>query len=98
MQTAHAYRGRTHINAIATGDNLPHIIEAEVNGDASGTVTNAGNIYSKPKLTVYGSGNIGIYLNGVQMFQVALGSDGYITIDTNLMEAYKDNLQTLMNR
>ena len=98
LQTAHAYRGRTHINAIATGDNLPHIIEAEVNGDASGTVTNAGNIYSKPKLTVYGSGNIGIYLNGVQMFQVALGSDGYITIDTNLMEAYKDNLQTLMNR
>ena len=95
---AHAYRGRTHINAIATDTNAPHIIEAEVNGDASGTVTNAGNIYSKPKLTVYGSGDIGIYLNGVQMFQVALGSDGYITIDTNLMEAYKDNLQTLKNR
>lgn len=98
LQEAHSYKGRTHINAIATGDNLPHIIEVEANGDASGTVTNAGNIYSKPKLTVYGSGNIGIYLNGVQMFQVALGSDGYITIDTNLMEAYKDNLQTLMNR
>lgn len=98
LAEAHSYKNRTHITAIATGTNLPHIIEVEANGDASGTITNAGNIYSKPKLTVYGSGNIGIYLNGVQMFQVALGSDDYITIDTNLMEAYKDNLQTLMNR
>lgn len=95
---AHAYKGRTHITALAATGNAPHIIAAEVVADASGTITNAGNIYSKPKLTVYGTGNIGIYLNGVQMFQVALGSDGYITIDTNLMEAYKDNLQTLKNR
>lgn len=95
---AHAYRVRTYIGSTYASGNAPHIIAATVNGDASGTVTNAGNIYSKPKLTVYGSGDIGIYLNGVQMFQIALGSDGYITIDTNLMEAYKDNLQTLKNR
>ena len=95
---AHAYKGRTHIASLAATGNVPHIIAATVNGDASGTITNAGNIYSKPKLTVYGTGDIGIYLNGVQMFQIALGTSGYITIDTNLMEAYQDNLETLMNR
>lgn len=95
---AHAYKTRTHVSSTYATGNVPHIIAATVVGDASGTITNAGNIYSKPKLTVYGSGDIGIYLNGVQMFQIALGSDGYITIDTNLMEAYKDNLQTLKNR
>lgn len=95
---AHAYKERTHVSSTYATGNVPHIIAATVVGDASGTITNAGNIYSKPKLTVYGSGDIGIYLNGVQMFQIALGSDGYITIDTNLMEAYKDNLQTLKNR
>lgn len=97
-QHAHAYNTLTHISSTYATGNVPLIIAATVNGDASGTVTNAGNIYSKPKLTVYGSGDIGIYLNGVQMFQIALGSDGYITIDTALMEAYKDNLQTLKNR
>lgn len=95
---AHAYKTRTYVDSSAVTGNVPHIIAATVVGSADGTVTNAGNIYSKPKLTVYGSGNIGIYLNGVQMFQITLGSDGYITIDTNLMEAYKDNLQTLKNR
>lgn len=98
VDQAHAYRETTHVGSTYATGNVPHIIAATVVGDASGTITNAGNIYSKPKLTVYGSGDIGIYLNGVQMFQIALGSDGYITIDTNLMEAYKDNLQTLKNR
>lgn len=97
-EQAHAYKTRTYVGSTYATGNEPFIIAATVVGDASGTITNAGNIYSKPKLTVYGSGDIGIYLNGVQMFQIALGSDGYITIDTNLMEAYKDNLQTLKNR
>ena len=97
-QHAHAYAGRTHIASLAADGNVPHIIAATVNGDASGTITNAGNYFSKPKLTVYGSGDIGIYLNGVQMLQIALGTSGYITIDTNLMEAYQGNLETLMNR
>lgn len=95
---AHAYKTRTHISSTYATGNVPHIIAAEVIGDASGTVTNSGNIYSKPKLTIFGSGDIGVYLNGVQMFQIALGDSGYITIDTALMEAYQDNLQTLMNR
>lgn len=95
---AHAYKERTHISSTYAEGNVPHIIAAAVTGDADGTVTNSGNIYSKPKLTIFGTGDIGVYLNGVQMFQIALGTSGYITIDTALMEAYQDNLQTLMNR
>lgn len=59
-------------------------------------IRNSGNIYSKPTLTITGSGNIGIYLNGVQLFQIALGDLGSITIDTEKMEAYKDS--DLLNR
>ena len=96
---AHAYKTRTYIDSNAATGNVPHIIAAEVvTASADGTVTNAGNIYSKPRLTIYGSGNIGVYLNGVQMLQVALGSLGSITIDTNLMEAYTGTPDNLQNR
>ena len=59
-------------------------------------INNMGNIYSRPILTITGTGNIAIYLNGSQMFQIALGDLGSITIDTNNMEAYKGSV--LMNR
>lgn len=59
-------------------------------------IRNVGNIYSKPKLIITGSGNIGISLNGVQVFQIQLEEIGSITIDTNLMEAY--NGTNLLNR
>ena len=98
ISQANAYRQRTHINALSATGNVPHIIAAEVIADPSGTITNSGNIYSKPKLTIFGSGSVGVYLNGVQMFQIALGTDDHITIDTAIMEAYQDNLQTLKNR
>lgn len=59
-------------------------------------INNAGNIYSKPKLTITGTGNIGIYLNGNQIFAIALADIGQIVIDTNKMEAYLGS--TLLNR
>lgn len=60
------------------------------------TVTNSGNIPAKPIMTVYGSGGIGISLNGNQIFAIALGTEGNITIDTEAMEAYKGTV--LKNR
>ena len=59
-------------------------------------IRNAGNIYSKPVLTITGTGNIGLYLNGVQIFVIALGSLNQIIIDTNNMNAYLG--ETLLNR
>lgn len=59
-------------------------------------IRNRGNIYSKPSMTIYGQGDISIYLNGNQMFNINLGNEEYITLDTEMMEAYKDAI--LKNR
>lgn len=67
-----------------------------ITNQTSISIRNAGNIYSKPILTITGSGDIGISLNGVQIFQISLGDIGSIVIDTNLMEAYLGS--TLLNR
>lgn len=67
-----------------------------ITNQTSISITNAGNIYSKPVLTITGSGNIGIYLNNVQIFAIALGDIGQIVIDTNNMNAYLGT--TLLNR
>lgn len=67
-----------------------------ITNETSIEIRNSGNIYSKPVLTITGTGDIGIYLNDVQLFQIALGELGSITIDTTQMEAY--NGTTLLNR
>lgn len=96
---AHAYKERTHIRSLVNTGNVPHIIAAAVAANMGNiTVTNSGNFISKPTMTIFGSGNIGVYLNGIQLFQIALGDTEYITIDCAAMEAYKDTLETLQNR
>ena len=68
-------------------------------GTSSISISNNGNIYSKPALNIYGTGTINLSLNDSQMFVIDFGNEnGYLTIDTNLMEAYKDTTATLMNR
>lgn len=95
----HAYKGITFISSIpGNSSSLPPILDVEVGESSDGVVTNAGNFPAKPKLTIYGTGDIGLSLNGNQIFQIALGNDGYITIDTAAMEAYQDNTETLKNR
>lgn len=59
-------------------------------------IRNKGNVYSKPTLTIYGEGDISISLNGNQIFNINLGDEEYITLDTEKMEAYKDTI--LKNR
>lgn len=67
-----------------------------IDNETSISVTNAGNIYSKPVLTITGTGTIGLSLNGTQIFSISLGDIGSIVIDTENMEAY--NGTTLLNR
>ena len=62
------------------------------------SIINNGNIISKPAITIFGTGTINLYLNGIQLFVINLGDEGYITIDAALMEAYKDTTATLKNR
>lgn len=74
----------------------PIVAEFEENDETSVTVINSGNIYSKPIMTIQGSGDISVYLNDSQIFEISLGDEEYIIIDVNLMEAYKGNV--LKNR
>lgn len=60
------------------------------------SVLNRGNVYSRPKLTIYGSGTVTISVNGSLLFTIALATDGYIVIDGEEMEAYKGDV--LKNR
>lgn len=60
------------------------------------TLFNRGNIYSRPTITLKGSGNIDLYINNMQVLQIALGGYEEITIDTVNMNAY--NGDTYLNR
>lgn len=95
---AHSYKGRTHLTATPQGDNAPAILAVEVGENNESTVTNAGNTTSRPILTIYGQGDIGMYINDVQVLDIALGDEQYITIDSVAMEAYKDTTANLKNR
>ena len=57
---------------------------------------NRGNYESRPTLTIEGSGDITLDLNGVELFEIALADMGMITIDAEEMNAYKGD--DLMNR
>ena len=65
-------------------------------GLTSISIRNSGNIYSRPVLTITGSGSIDLYLNDIQLFTINMGNYETITIDTNNMNAY--NGSTLLNR
>lgn len=59
------------------------------------TLTNRGNVVSRPTVTVYGSGNVELAINSVTVLSFSI-DDGYITIDADEMNAYHGG--TLMNR
>lgn len=59
------------------------------------TLTNRGNVISRPTVTVYGSGNIELATNAVTVLSFSI-DNGYITIDADEMNAYHGG--TLMNR
>ncbi|MEE3324184.1 MAG: hypothetical protein VZR33_02530 [Methanosphaera sp.] len=95
IEDAESYEGSTNIYQVS--NDLPFIITASVLcGAAKFIVNNIGNTIAKPVMTIEGSGNIGIYLNDIQMFTIALGDEGSITLDIANMEAYKDGI--LKNR
>lgn len=95
---AHSYKGHTHIAATAEDGNAPAILSVEVGEDNEATVTNAGNTTSRPIITIYGQGDIGVYINDVEVLDIALGNEQYITLDSTEMDAYKDSPANLKNR
>ena len=61
-------------------------------------IRNSGNIYSKPILTIAGSGTLNISLNGTQVLVIDLGTENNIAIDTANMNAYNPTTNTFLNR
>jgi predicted phage tail component-like protein len=59
------------------------------------TITNRGNVVSRPTVTVYGSGNAELAINAVTVLSFSI-EGGYITIDAEEMNAYHGD--ALMNR
>lgn len=53
-------------------------------------VINTGNYTSKPIITIFGSGTINFYLNGIQQFTLDLNENDKITLDSAEQEAYSD--------
>lgn len=83
---------------ITAGTAMDFTLDVELvqNDLDSISVINRGNIFSKPTITIYGSGTINLSLNGNQIFVIELGDAGYITINSAQMNAYQG--ETFMNR
>lgn len=62
------------------------------------TVKNKGNIYSKPIISITGSGNISVSLNSNQIFSIDLSEEDDIVIDIEKLEAYDPDDYSLLNR
>ncbi len=60
------------------------------------TVRNNGNIYSKPVITLFGSGTINLSLNGLEVLTIAL--NGSMVLDTQSQNAYDPNTKDFLNR
>lgn len=61
------------------------------------TITNEGNIFSQPIITLDGTGTISIYIDNHQVFSVELDNEECV-IDTERMETYNPRAGQLMNR
>lgn len=67
-----------------------------VTGLQTAEIRNAGNYFSKPIITLTGTGKINISVNGVQKCVLNLGTNESITLDADKQEAYMGNI--LKNR
>lgn len=59
-------------------------------------IFNNGNIYSKPKIEIFGQGDIDVTVNDEMALAIELGNEGAIIIDAEKLEAY--NFTGLKNR
>ena len=68
----------------------------DVTGQATAEVRNAGNYFSKPQVTITGTGTVNLSVNGVQKCVLNLGTAESITLDADRQEAYTG--EVLKNR
>ena len=90
-----SYDGTTNISQ--ENNDEPFIISAKAmkQGSGTATITNSGNIYSKPTIDIEGTGIVDVYIGANQIFSVNV--DEEVIIDSTNLEAYKPD-GTLANR
>ena len=79
-----------HVQPFKYSVDEPPIKWTNTNGTtiANISVRNTGNIYSKPILTITGSGTVNVYINNMQILELALSAAGEtIIIDVESMNA-----------
>lgn len=62
------------------------------------TIRNNGNYFSRPNLTIRGSGDINLFINGYQILSLSLNTNQTIIIDAETMNATSSDGETLLNR
>ena len=62
------------------------------------TIRNNGNYFSRPTIKITGSGDINLYINGVQLLNISLNTNETIIIDAESMNATSADGSTLLNR
>lgn len=85
---------RTFQKFIVTMDTEPFKYSVNAFNDrkvltAATRIKNHGTVYSQPVITIYGSGDVVLMINGVEypVYDV----ENYITIDSEMMEVFKDS-------
>lgn len=86
---------KLHVQPFKTGRlQRPKVFSS---ADAQAVVANAGNVAAAPKLTIKASGDVGLYLDGVQILSVTQSGGYTLVIDVAALEASTPEGQ-LMNR
>lgn len=86
---------KLHVQPFKTGRlQRPKVFEGS---DAQAVVTNAGNVVAAPKLTIKASGDVSLWLDGVQILSVTQSGGYTLLIDVAALEASTPEGQ-LMNR
>lgn len=91
---------KLHVQPFKYDANEKEKVYTYAAGTTSATITarNNGNIYSKPTLSITGTGTIYVYINGVQQFTIELPSTSTeIILNAATMNAY-DNAGNFLNR
>lgn len=82
---------------IKAGTSVDFTLDVTMASDSFNEIslTNRGNVASRPTVTVHGSGKVELAINAITVLSFSI-DDGYITIDADEMNAYHGD--ALMNR
>lgn len=70
-----------------------------LSGATEVNIRNNGNYYSRPTLTLTATGDVNLYINGIQLLTIDFGTTSRtIIIDSEAMNAYNEDKTALLNR